>query len=75
MNKVAPEQITFAVSTDEGSYDLQASIQLIGQDLLIAVWGGDRPHIGAVSGAQTQPSVANPATINATASRAVFSRA
>jgi hypothetical protein len=72
MNKVAPEGITFAVSTDEGSYDLEASIQLIGQDLLIAVWGGDRPHIGAVSGAQTQPSVANPATINATASVLCF---
>ncbi len=70
--KVAPEPTQFTVRTDEGSYDLEATIQLIGQDILIAVWGGDRPHIGAVSGAQTQPSIVNPTKTSATASVLCF---
>ena len=39
----------FTVRTHEGEYDITASIRLIGQDVLVAIWGGEKPHIGAVA--------------------------
>jgi hypothetical protein len=36
----------FWFKTKEGSYDLEASAKWIGKDLLVAIWGGERPHIG-----------------------------
>ena len=41
---------------------------LIGEDLLVAIWGGTQPHIGAVSLAQPRPSLADPERTSATAS-------
>lgn len=67
-----PDRMQFTISTREGFYDLEARVQLIGEDILIAVWGGDRPHIGAVAAAQTQPSIVNPARTSATASVLCF---
>ena len=58
----------FTVATNEGSYDLKASVRLIGEDLLVAIWGGERPHIGAVSMAQPRPSLKDPEATSATAS-------
>lgn len=58
----------FAVATREGSYDLEASVRRIGEDLLVAIWGGEKPHIGAVSVAQPRPSLRDPAVTSATAS-------
>ncbi|MFQ6678411.1 MAG: hypothetical protein ACE5D0_08825 [Fidelibacterota bacterium] len=58
----------FTVTTHEGSYDLTASIRFIGKDILIAVWGGDTPHIGAVATSQSQESIVNPKKNNATVS-------
>jgi hypothetical protein len=37
------------------------------------MWGGDRPHIGAVAAAHPRPSLANPSQRSATASVLVFS--
>ncbi|HBN44919.1 MAG TPA: hypothetical protein QGF08_05775 [Candidatus Marinimicrobia bacterium] len=67
-----PVSTTFNVRTDDGFYDLEASVRIIGNDILIAVWGGDTPHIGAVSAAQAQPSIVNPEKENATASVICF---
>ena len=58
----------FTLSTREGSFDLSASVRLIGEDLLVAIWGGEKPHIGAVAMAQSRPSLKNPAATSATAS-------
>jgi len=33
----------FTIQTHEGSYDLSAGVRLIGDDILIAIWGGERP--------------------------------
>ena len=63
---MAPEE--FTIHTDEGSYDLSASIRLIGQDLLVAIWGGEKPHIGAVAVAQPRPSLKDPDVTSASAS-------
>jgi gallate decarboxylase subunit D len=50
----------FYVATTDGSYRLEANVRLIGDDLLVAVWGGDKPHIGAVAVAQPRPSLRPP---------------
>ncbi|RPI77773.1 MAG: hypothetical protein EHM45_07905 [Desulfobacteraceae bacterium] len=58
----------FSVKSAQGSYDLEAVGQWIGSDLLVAIWGGERPHIGAVAVAQPRPSLKNPENTSATAS-------
>jgi hypothetical protein len=61
----------FTINTDTGAYDLTASIRWIGPDLLVAIWGGEKPHIGAVAMAQPRPSLKDPEVTSSTAS--VFS--
>jgi gallate decarboxylase subunit D len=39
---------------------------------LVAVWGGEKPHIGAVAVAQSRPSLRNPEARSATASVICF---
>ena len=58
----------FRFRTEEGRYDLEASAQWIGNDLLVAIWGGEQPHIGAVALAQPRPSLKDGETTSATAS-------
>ena len=58
----------FTIKTDTGAYDLTASARMIGQDLLVAIWGGEKPHIGAVAVAQPSPSLKDPHATSATAS-------
>ncbi len=58
----------FTVRTTEDAYNLEASIRFIGEDLLVAIWGGDRPHIGATAVAQPRPSLRDPERTSATAS-------
>jgi len=61
----------FTINTSEGEYDLSASVRQIGRDILVAIWGGDKPHIGAVAMAQPRPSLKDPEVTSSTAS--VFS--
>ena len=63
---MSPED--FTVHTRTGRYDLTAAVKRIGADLLVAVWGGERPHIGAVAAAQPRPSLEDPRRLSATAS-------
>ena len=58
----------FFIATNKGDFDLEAHVMAIGQDLLVAIWGGERPHIGAVSIAQPRPSLKDPNSTSATAS-------
>jgi hypothetical protein len=58
----------FMLKTDTGGYDLTASVRRIGPDLLVAIWGGEKPHIGAVAVAQPRPSLKDPEVTSATAS-------
>ncbi len=58
----------FTLETREGAYDLHASVRMIGQDILVAIWGGEKPHIGAVSIAQARPSLQNPEKVGASTS-------
>lgn len=58
----------FIVETQKGAYDLIAAVRFVGKDILVAIWGGDRPHIGAVAIAQPRPSLRDPNEISATTS-------
>jgi hypothetical protein len=58
----------FTLKTSQGEYDLEASVRIIGKDLLVAVWGGEQPHVGAVAIAQPRPSLKDPERVSATAS-------
>ncbi|MBW1660167.1 MAG: hypothetical protein JRJ48_06690 [Deltaproteobacteria bacterium] len=51
-----------------GDYPIEAAVRVLGDDLLIAVWGGTHPHIGAVGIAHPRPSLKDPEQISATAS-------
>jgi len=65
------DRTEFTIETDTGAYDLTASVRWIGPDLLVAIWGGEKPHIGAVAMAQPRPSLRDPQVTSSTAS--VFS--
>ena len=58
----------FTVKTEEDAYNLSASVRLIGEDVLVAIWGGEKPHIGAVAVAQPRPSLKDPEVTSASAS-------
>jgi hypothetical protein len=58
----------FTVATQAGRFDISAWVRLIGMDLLVAISGGEKPHIGAVAVAQPRPSLRNPEVTSATAS-------
>ena len=58
----------FRLKTDREAYNLEAFVKEIGQDLLVAMWGGERPHIGAVAVAQPRPSLRDESAVSATAS-------
>ena len=57
-----------ALRTSEPDHPIEAEAVRIGEDLLVAIFGGERPHIGAVAAAQARPSLADPARTSATAS-------
>jgi hypothetical protein len=54
--------------TQEGNFDLTASVTKVGQDVVAVIFGGERPHVGAVALADPRPSLRDPETTSATAS-------
>jgi hypothetical protein len=58
----------FTIKTEEDAHNLTASVRLIGEDVLVAIWGGEKPHIGAVAVAQPRPSLKDPAVTSSSAS-------
>ena len=57
------------ITTDEETFPLEAQACFIGNDLLVSIWGGEKPHIGATAAAQPRPSLTNePGKISATSS-------
>jgi len=59
---------TVIVKTRAERYNLEASGVWIGSDLLVYVWGGEAPHIGAVAMATPRPSLADASVTSSTAS-------
>jgi hypothetical protein len=57
-----------AVASEGPAYNIQAEAVWIGEDLLVYIWGGERPHIGAVAMAEPRPSLADPEVTSASSS-------
>jgi len=68
LKQAAPSSASITVQTSAPDYRIFANARLIGPDVLVCIWGGERPHIGAVGAAQPRPSLADASTISATAS-------
>lgn len=47
----------FSWKTGRESFNISARVLQIGEDWLVAIWGGDSPHIGAVAIAHPRPSL------------------
>ena len=62
------EPASFSTGAGRGSLRLSAEVRVIGVDILIAVWGGTHPHIGAVAVAVPRPSRVRDGKMSATAS-------
>ena len=63
---------TASYSAKNGKLSIKALVQEIGEDLLVSMWGGTRPHIGAVAMAVPRPSLADPRRFSATSSNFTF---
>jgi gallate decarboxylase subunit D len=63
---------TSSYSVRSGRFLVEACVQAVGDDLLVSMWGGTRPHIGAVGIAVPRPSLADPRRFSATSSNFTF---
>ncbi len=62
----------FLVEISKGRFKIHGLVQEVGQDILVSIWGGTRPHIGAVGMAIPRPSLKNPKKWSATSSNFTF---
>ena len=62
----------FFVEASRGRLKTCGFVQEVGQDILVSVWGGTRPHIGAVGIAVPRHSLKNPKKWSATSSNFTF---
>jgi hypothetical protein len=58
----------FELSTSGAEHPIESLSILVGEDLLTCLWGGTKPHIGAVALALPRPSLADQNTTSSTAS-------
>jgi len=63
---------SFAVSVKQGRFKISAAVYEMGPDLLVALWGGTYPHIGAIGMAQVRQSLKDPGETSATSSVFTF---
>jgi hypothetical protein len=62
----------FTVEISTGRLKIYGFVQEVGQDLLVSVWGGTRPHIGAIGIAIPRLSLKDPKKWSATSSNFTF---
>ena len=56
------------ISHQKGPYRIEAEVLQVGEDLVLSVWGGTKPHIGALALAIPRPSLKDPSLISSTVS-------
>lgn len=56
------------ISHQKGPYRIEAQVLQVGEDLILSIWGGTEPHVGAVALAIPRPSLKDPAVTSSTAS-------
>jgi hypothetical protein len=52
----------------KGAYTVCGEALLIGDDIVLAMWGGSSPHVGAVAMAVPRPSLRDPTATSSTSS-------
>lgn len=62
----------FFVEASKGRLKTRGFVQEVGQDILVSLWGGTRPHIGAVGIAVPRHSLKNRKKWSATSSNFTF---
>ena len=62
------EKEYFLLEAGVDDYRITAKGFFVGKDLVVAIFGGTRPHVGAVAIAQPRPSLKNPDKISSTSS-------
>jgi len=62
----------FSIILSKGKFTIEGQVQEIGPDLLVSIWGGTRPHIGAVGMALPRHSLKDPRKWSATSSTYTF---
>ena len=60
--------ISVNAATGRGKYRLFSEAKLVGNDIIILIWGGTKPHIGSVCVALPRPSCSNPHNNSSTSS-------
>jgi hypothetical protein len=71
--EAVPSEVRFFdVSEGEGKFQVFAKVFELGSDCLVILWGGTKPHVGAVGMAQVRPSLRDPAQRGATSSVFTF---
>jgi hypothetical protein len=63
---------TLKLKVSRGRFSIQARVQEMGRDVLVSLWGGDRPHIGAIGMATPRPSLKDPKKWSATSSNFTY---
>ncbi len=53
-------------------FEVFAQVEALGNDLLVILWGGTMPHIGAVGMAEPRPSLRDTKIVSATSSVFTF---
>ena len=61
-----PSQVRSSVG--DGIFKVIAEVKIIGDDLMISVWGGTKPHIGSISVSVPRPGLQDNTTMSATSS-------
>jgi hypothetical protein len=62
----------FLVEISRGRFKIRGFVQEVGQDILVSIWGGTRPHIGAIGIAVPRHSLKDPKEWSATSSNFTF---
>lgn len=63
---------SWTISEKKGEIEIFAQVEVVGDDLVVILWGGTKPHIGAIGVAQPRSSLKDPKTISATSSVFTF---
>ena len=61
-----PPQVRSSVG--DGIFKVIAEVKIIGDDLMISVWGGTKPHIGSISVSVPRPGLQDKTIMSATSS-------
>jgi hypothetical protein len=62
----------YEIVLSQGRFRVHGAVQFLGNDLLLSIWGGTRPHIGAVGIAAPRPSLKDSGKESATSSNFTF---